>query len=125
MLGGTVNVRAVRILLECNLVVNKPILESDVRIRPCETYPGLVYSIKIVVFQNLTDDQIDDASAAYEPANITNATATKIAISDMVGDIMFACPAEVFALVNSFLFITSNDCPFGCPIICTDIYSHY
>ena len=58
--------------------------------------------IKIFVFQNLTDDQIDDVIAAYEPANITDATATKIAISDMTGDIMFVCPAEMFAMVNSF-----------------------
>ena len=72
-----------------------------------------------VVFQNLTDDQIDDVIVAYEPTNITDSTETKIAISDMIGDIYFVCAAEVFAQV-SLVLVTSNNRSFTCPIICAD-----
>ena len=51
-----------------------------------------------VVFQNLTDDQIDDVIVAYEPTNVTDPTETKIAISDMIGDIYFVCVQQKYSL---------------------------
>ena len=72
-----------------------------------------------VVFQNLTDDQIDDVILVYEPTNVTDPTEAKIAISDMIGDIYFVCAAEVFAQV-SLVLITSNNRSFSCPVVCED-----
>ena len=51
----------------------------------------------------MTQDQIADVIEIYEPTNITDVTATKISISDMLGDIMFVCPSEEFGLVYFFL----------------------
>ena len=33
--------------------------------------------------------------------------------------------STVQSSTQTFIHITSNDCPFNCPIIYTDIYSHY
>ena len=50
----------------------------------------------------MTRDQIPDVIEIYEPTNITDETATKVSISDMLGDIMFVCPSEEFGLVQFF-----------------------
>ena len=50
----------------------------------------------------MTQDQIADVIEIYEPTNITDVTATKISISDMLGDIMFVCPSEEIGLVYIF-----------------------
>ena len=64
----------------------------------------------------MTQDQIADVIEIYEPTNITDVTATKISISDMLGDIMFICPSEEFGLVyniskqiQNFIFIKDDN----------------
>ena len=59
----------------------------------------------------MTLDQIDEVIAAYEPVNVSDVTTTKIAISDMLGDLMFVCPSEEFALVlnNLSIYLFGNN----------------
>ena len=68
---------------------------------------SVIKLIKNKILQNLTLAQIDEVIAAYGPANISNVTATKIAISNMLGDLMFVCPSEEFALVLIMLYYKS------------------
>ena len=53
------------------------------------------------ILQNLTQDQIAEVIKVYEPANTTNRTATLMAMSDMLADMMILCPLQEFTWVGS------------------------
>ena len=53
-----------------------------------------------LILQNLTQDQIGEIIKVYEPTDTTDPTATLMAISDMMTDVMFACPSREFAWVG-------------------------
>ena len=49
----------------------------------------------------MTQDQITEVTKVYEPTNTTDPTATIIAMSDMMGDVLHACPSQEFTWVGT------------------------